>query len=169
MKKTPNNDRLIDEQLATFTDNILNGTAKGNEDLSTTNNELHALQKTVLRLKNTFPEDGPSDEAIQRMRQNVIQQWKKQQESKSSQNFLTKFLSTLQFPRQKWQSQRHRRRRALTFSAAAAAFLLLLISPFVNRVGSPQLAASGQSLTFSLLILLGGSIGFAVWFYMRRR
>lgn len=166
-KNRYNNDRLLNEELSVFTDKILQGSVEENENLSTKDPELRALQKTVLRLKNASPGDGPSDEAIQRMRQNVIKQWEKQ-EKKASKSFWTKLLSPQQSPEKNWQSQRSRRRLQLAVYITAAVFLLLINSPAMNKVTSGQPAASGQSMIYSAAIILGGFIVLVVWSYIRK-
>jgi len=168
MNKSKNKNRLIDDQLAAFTDNMLEGDAEENGNMSTSDPELRALQQTVRHLKNVLPDNGPSDEVIQRMRQNVIHQWK-QQENKSRSSFWMKLLSLWHAPRQKWQSQRNRRRWDLAIYGTTAVLILLVISPFIDRIGSPQPAASGQSPTFRLLVLLVGFVVLALFSFIRRR
>jgi hypothetical protein len=168
MDNSLENNRTLDEQLADFTDDLLNGTIGEEESLSPTDPELRVLQQTALRLKNAFPEDGPSEAAIQRMRQNVVRQWK-EQEMKTSKPSWVNFLSTRKPRGQKWQSQRARQRLSQVWYLATIAVLVVISLPLMKKVGSAQPAASGQNLGFSLFVVLGSFLIFAVWFYNRKR
>jgi hypothetical protein len=168
MNKPQNNNRTVEDQLADFTDQILEGTAEEGTGPFTPDPELRTLQQTALRLKNAVPKDGPSEAVIQRMRQNIVMQWN-QQENKASEPFWKRFLPARKPSGQKWQSQHSRRRKTLTIYLAAAVLLLFVSIPLMNKAGSVQPAASGQNLNASLFIALGGLILLALWFFRRKR
>jgi hypothetical protein len=169
MNKPQNNKNTIEDQLADFTDKILEENKEEELNLTSLDPELRSLQQTILRLKSALPEDSPSEAVIQRMRQNVIQRWQ-QQEKKASEPFWNRFLPARKSPVQKWQSQESRRRQSLAISLAAGFFLLLVSIPLVNNVTSAQPAASGQNLNVTLFIALGGGLFLLIlWFFHRKR
>jgi hypothetical protein len=167
MNKPQNDNRTIEDQLADFTDQILEENANQDKNPFVPDPELRALEQTALRLKNAFREDGPSEAVIERMRQNIVLQWK-QQESKTSEPFWKRFLSACQPFGQKWQSQRNRQRWNLAVFLATAAFLMLVSIPLLNKVSSIQPAASGQNLNVTIFIAFGGLILLALWFFRRK-
>jgi len=167
MNKPQNDNLTIDDQLADFTDQILEENVEQDKSPFTPDPELRALEQTALHLKNAFYEDGPSEAVIQRMRQNILLQWK-QQESKASEPSWKKFLSALKPPRQKWQSQRSRQRQSLAIYLATVAVLMLVSIPLLNKISSDQPAASGQNLNVSVVAAFGGLILLALWFFRRK-
>jgi hypothetical protein len=167
MNKPHNNNRTIEDQLANFTDQILERTAEEDKNSFTRDPELLALQQTALRMKNAFHEDGPSEAVIQRMRQNIILQWK-QQESKASEPFWKKYLSVRKPPGQKWQSQRSQQRWSTLKSVAIVAVLMLVSIPLLNKIDFDQPAASGQNLNTGVLAAAGALILLALWFFRRK-
>lgn len=158
---------MVDDQLANFTDAILENTTEDVE-ISSQDPELRALQQTVLRLKSALPKDSPSEIAIQRIRQNVVRQWK-QEEHKTREPFWKRFLSTSTPPGQKWQPQESRRRQSLVIYLATAVFLLLISIPLMDKAVSAQPAASGQNLIVSIFFVFGGLVLLAVWFFYHKR
>jgi hypothetical protein len=158
---------MIENELAEFTDQILDESSTLDKIPLTPDPKLRALEQTVLQLKNTFKEDGPSEAVIQRMRQNIVMQWK-QQESNVSLPFWKKLYSLFKPDRQKWQSQRNRQRWNVAISLATVAVLMLIGIPLLNKVSSSQPAASGQNLNVSVVAAFGGLILLAVWFLRRR-
>lgn len=167
MKKSKNDNHTIEDQLADFTDQILEENANQDKNPFTPDPELRALEQTTLRLKNAFHEAGPSEAVIQRMRQNILLQWK-QQESKASDSFWKKFLSVRKPPGQRWQSQRSRQRWSTLKSVAVVAVLILVSIPLLNKINFDQPAASGQNLNAGVLAAAGALILLAFWFFRRK-
>ena len=168
MNRLQNNDRIKDDQLAEFTDQLLDSNAGENRNPFSPDPELRALERTAQRLKDTFHEDGPSAAVIQRMRQNIALQ-AQAQEVKASASFWEKFLSVFKPSGQKWQSQRSRQRQSLTISLATLAVLILTSIPLLNKVSSSQPAASGQNLNVSIIsVAFGGLLLLALWFFRRK-
>lgn len=168
MNKPQNNNRTVEDQLADFTDQILEGTAEEGTGPFTPDPELRALQQTALRLKNAVPKDGPSEAVIQRMRQNIVMQWN-QQENRASEPFWKRFLPARKPQGQKWQSQHSRRRQNIRISLAAVVLLLLVSIPLLYKDTPVQPAASGQNLNAGLFIAFGGLILLALLFFRRKR
>lgn len=167
MNKSQKVNRTVDDQLADFTDQILEENLEHNKEPFTPDPELRALQQTALRLKNAFKEDGPSDATVKRMRQNIVTQWK-QQEIKANESTWRKFLSALKLPTQKWQTQRSRRQWNVAVSLVAIAALAVISIPFLNKISSSQPAASGQNLNFNVVAAFGVLILLVVWLFRRK-
>ncbi|MGD8406193.1 MAG: hypothetical protein PVJ21_21225 [Anaerolineales bacterium] len=161
----PKNKKSVDDQLADYTDDILNEkTGEVDENPNTLDPELRALEQTALRLKNAFRDDGPSEEVIQRMRKNITVQWQ-QQENSRRRPFWKKWLPS----GQKWQSQRSRQRLYLAISLMTLLVLLLVCIPFFGGIDFHQPATSGQHRNS---IILAASVGlgfFAIWLFRRKR
>ena len=168
MNKPQNDNRMIENKLTDFTDQILENRTIPDKNPFTPDPELRALEQTILQLKDALDEDGPSEAVIQRMRQNIVMQWK-QRESKVSHPFWKKLLSVFKPDRQNWLSQRNHQRWSMAISLATIAGLMLISIPLLNKVSSNQPAASGQNLTGSVVVAFGGLILLAVWFLRRRR
>jgi hypothetical protein len=169
MNENQNNKLEFEDQLANFTDLILSKkNDKKDESAFAQDPELRALEETVLRLKNTFSEDGPSEAVIRRMQKNINREWQ-QQKIKARKPFWEKWFPILQPTKQKWQSQRSRQ-RSIMFSYVAIVVGLLLISILLfNGAYSGQSAASGHNLNVNLLIASGGLILLVILLYRRKR
>jgi hypothetical protein len=164
MDKSKNNKNTVEDQLADFTDNILSGKI-GNTDETplTPDPELQALEKTSLRLKNAFYEDGLSEEAIQRMRNNIVAQWR-QKEKKERKPFWKTWMPS----GTKWQSQRSRQRLSMAISLSLLIALMLVSIPFLNGNSTDQPATSVQSFNIGLVVVFCGLILLAIWISRRK-
>jgi hypothetical protein len=169
MNESQNNKSTIDDQLANFTDLLLSEkTTKEEEMPFASDPELRALEETVLHLKNTFGENGPSEAVIRRMQKNINREWQ-QQKVMASKPFWEKWFAIFQPNKEKWQSQRSRQRASMILYAATV-FGLFLTSIFLyNGIYSNQPAASGQNLGAALLITFGGLVLFTIWYFHRKR
>lgn len=164
------NDKLeFEDQLANFTDHILSKKAgKKDESPFASDPDLRALEENVLRLKNAFSEDGPSEAVIHRMQKNIHREWQ-QQKVAASKPFWEKWFAIFQPSGEKWQTQRARQRQKLALSIAVT-FALFFIGIFLLRGTSlNQPAASGHNLNFGVLVILGGLILFAILFFRRKQ
>jgi hypothetical protein len=160
----PKNNKNFDDQLADYTDNILNEKASEmHENPTALDPELQALEKTALRLKNAFHDDGPSEEVIHRMRKNIAVKWQ-QQENKQPVPFWKKWMPV----KQQWRSQRSRQRLYLAFSLAALSAILLVCIPFFEGINSHQTATSGQYLNNIILAVSIGLVFLAIWLVRRK-
>lgn len=166
MNKPYKSNRAIEDQLANFTDSMLDNTEE-NTDRSSPDPELLALQQTVLHLKTALPGEGPSEAVIHRMRQQVVQQWK-QEENKISEPFWRRLLSVRRPSGQKWQPQSVRQRKTLLIYLAVV-ILVLVSLPFINKTGLAQPATSGQTLNVFVFIALGSLVLLALLFFRRKR
>lgn len=159
------NKKTIDDQLADYTDNILNEkTAEVDETPFAPDPKLHVLEQTALRLKNAFRDDGPSEEVIRRMHKNIIIQWQ-QQESQKSAPIWKNWLPI----GQKFQSQRSLQRFRMAVSLGTLLAILFTGVYFLHGTGTEQFAASGQNLNINIVFIVGGLVLLAVWINLRKR
>ena len=169
MNKTQKNKRILEDQLADFTDNILTEkTAEVDEKPFSPDSELRALEQTALRLKNAFHEDGPNEEVIQRMRKNITVQWEQHKQEKRE-SILNQWLDALKLPKPKWQSQQTRQIRAMLSYVMVMLGLFLLSILLFNGVYSGQPAASGHELNSNLLVASGVLLVLLVLWLNRRK
>jgi hypothetical protein len=169
MNEQQNNKLDIEDQLANFTDLILSKkTDTEDENPFAPDPELRALEETVLRLKNAFSEEGPSEAVIRRMQKNINKQWQ-QQKVTVSKSFWKKWLSILWPKEQKWRPRRSRQRVSMVVYAVPVLVLFLISIFLYNGFYSDQPAASGQNLAAGLLVAFGGLVLFAIWFFRRKR
>jgi hypothetical protein len=164
------NDKLeIEDQLANFTDLILNEkTDKKDENSFAPDPELRALEETVLRLKKSLSEEGPSEAVIRRMQKNINREWQ-QQKIAAGKPFWGKWFSALWPTRQKWHPLRSRRRLSMVVYAVPVLVLFFISIFLYNGVYSDQPAATGQNLGAGLLVAFGGLVLFAIWFFCHKR
>jgi len=168
MTKPRNSKTTIEDQLAEFTDRILDDRkVKQDEATFAPDPDLRSLEQTAQHLKNTFGNDGPDEIAIQRMRNNIIEGWKKEGNA-VSESFWQKLLKVIIPSEQKWQSQQSRQRLSIAVSLAVLVVLMLISIPFLDTTGSVQPAASGQNLNALVIIAFGGLILLALWFFRRK-
>lgn len=159
------NKRTIDDQLADYTDKILNEKAAELDDNPIDlDPKLRALEETALRLKNAFQDEGPSQEVIQRMRKNIHLRWQ-EQENRKRKPFWKKWKPD----GKRWQSQRSRQRLYLAISLTALSVLLLVSIPLFDGIDSHQTATSGQYLNNIILTVSIGLVFLAVWIVRRKR
>jgi len=164
MNESPDNKRDIDNQLANFTDHILNDkTARDDENPFTPDPELRALEQTVLRLKNTF-EDGPSESVISRMYQNINKQ-RQQIKSEEREPFWKKWMPS----GRKWRPQQSRQRLSMALYLTALIALMVISAPYMKGISLDQPATSGQNLSPGVLVISGGLILLAIWLIRRKR
>jgi len=160
----PKNNKVIDDQLADYTDNILNEkTTEVDESPFAPDSELRALEQTALRLKNAFRDDSPSKEVIQRMHKNIITQWQQQEDQKSAPFWEKWFPSG-----KKWQSQNARQNKAVLLYAATVLGVFLISFLFFSGGYSDQPATTGHNLGIGILVA-GLGIVAAAWFFHRQR
>ena len=170
MNEPQDDERLIENQLADFTDNILIDLEPAREDKASFSQdpELRALEQTALHLRNAFHEGSPSEAVIQRMRRNIAIRTQ-QQESKESEPFWKKWTLMLNPSKRKWQSQYSRQRLGMAISLAILIALILISAPLLKGVSPDQPATSGQILDPGLLIASGGLLLLLVFLLFRRK
>ena len=168
MTNPQRNEPSVEDQLAAFTDRILSDEQRKQEKATLVPDpELRALERTAQRLKAAFTAGEPDGAVIQRMRNEIIEKWRRRNrlDPKTFWAWLTHRLGR---SGQKWTSQQSRMRVSIAASLAALVVILLVAIPFLNTSSTGQPGASGQNPSTYVLIALGGLILLAVWLYRRR-
>lgn len=165
MNKSQNDNKTIEDQLAKFTDRILEKSTATNKEEIAQGPELRALEQAAQRLKNAFKDDGPSEAAIQRMRQNILSEWK-QQERMARKPIWRRFVP--KSSEQKWRSQRNRQRWSMATSVVVVAGAMLVTMILSNEGDFNQPAASGQNLNSGVLVVMGVLLLLVVWIFRRK-
>ena len=168
MTKPQNNEQWIVDQLADFTDSILSETTLDQDEATfASDSHLRALEQTAQSLKTAFAGSEPDEAAIQKMYNNIIVKWRKQ-EKVISESVWQKLTRTFNPPQQKWASQQSRRRFSIVASLATLVVLLLLTIPTLNISGTGLAGASGRNPSIFVLIAFVGLILVAMWLFRRR-
>lgn len=150
-------DRRLDDQLAAFTDQVLDRSAAGEPELVQEADELRKLQEVVLRLKRAGETGQPSPAFAARLRAVLSQEWlrsgAKSQPARSAQaGFLRRVLQQIE------QYFRHTQPRILALQFAAVMVVLLLVGLLITAPGSgaPLTGASGlDAAVWPVILFLG--------------
>lgn len=160
--RTPNaeENNEHDEQLAQFTDQLLDGEATDMATITTDNQELRDLQTTVVQMQSAFGREEPSEVMASRIRSTLIAEWQKANSS----------------PRRRWLTQRpfwntasgRRRTSRLAFTATvlATVVLALVLGMPENSDTLPGAALGNPIVT---IVFLGIVLGGVLWWAIRRR
>lgn len=167
MNKSKKDNLALEDQLANFTDQILEKTTEENTPTFDQDPELRALQQTAQRLKNALHDDGPGEAAIQRMHQNILLEWK-QRESQANKSIWRRLSALLKPREQSWQSQRNRQRWNTIMSLAGVAGVMLMSIFLLNKGDFEQPAASGQNLNSGVLAVTSVLILLVLWIFRRK-
>jgi hypothetical protein len=135
----------LDEWLATFTDQALDGRA---HDMSAVglDPELCALAETVLRLKNAFPKEEMSPVVVKRQYDRILVRWRNERQKRTPwEDFFR--LEWLSLPQ---------RRLATAAAWAVAAVILVVALPILFPNGPlPAFAGDDPLMAPQFWILLG--------------
>lgn len=168
MTKPRNRKSTVEDQLAEYTDRILNDQSiKQHEATFAPDPEMRDLEETALHLKTVFGNSDPDEVTIQRMHNNIIGEWQ-QAKNKHGEPFWQRWLEAFKPSGQKWQSQRERQRISIALSLAVLIVLMLIGIPLMSTPGPGQPGASGQNLNGIYLVVFGGLILLVLWLFRRK-
>ncbi|MEW5871925.1 MAG: hypothetical protein AB1894_21835 [Chloroflexota bacterium] len=115
----------LDDLLAEFTDRLMSMNASEDLPLDSQDQELKALQETVILLKRALADERPSPVMAERIRRSLSVEWKradrKYQKAPGLVDRAKDFLGSL------GQSVQHSRQRSFALSFAAVAVLVVLV------------------------------------------
>ncbi len=144
---------MQDERLADFTDRVLAGKADQSE--TDADEELLALEETILRVQKAFPPVHLSQAAVKQMQARFKSRLKKQE--KASEPFWKKWLASYS-----------NASLSMTFAAAALMLLLAVLvfpsTPTGNSLPGTAMRPSSGVLVFIVLLFL-----FAAVFWINRK
>lgn len=154
-------DQRLDNQLAEFTDRLLQG-AK-DVSLSTQDAELRALQNTVKMLKTAVVDDQPSQEVAGRIGASLQREWQKQHPVRKNDDALASFKQFLRRP-----GRVAPRTFALGFAAMfVLALVIFYLSPALSS--PPTGTAGGSSGLIPLAAIVVVVVVGLIWFWRSRR
>lgn len=155
-----------DEELATFTDSLLDGKTDVAHTTSP-DSTLQSLEATVLRINATLGDASPPTDMARRIRANLEKEW--QQSDMKQPSLISRLVSSLS-GNSGWQSRRQRR----TFTAGIAVAVLAAFALVFTFALSGGTSGSGLEGTaqgqFPLAILLPvvALLGGLLWWASRR-
>jgi anti-sigma-K factor RskA len=133
-------EKLLDDQLAEFTDQVL---SDGNEMFSQETDEMAELQKTVIRMKSAAQAAHADSEAKARIRSRVMMEWKKTQQAK--QTTAKRFNWNWNMPR-------------LAFASGLAILILIGVVTLLPPTTTPLTATADGSHPWSPFLVIAGII-----------
>jgi hypothetical protein len=142
MKPSPTQD----DQLADFTDRVLDGKTAA---LASSDAELRALEDTTLRMSRVFPPAGLDERKVRSMQADFKKRLRKADAASTS----------------FWSSPRTRQRFGLALAVIAVIAAVFLITPFLVSGGGDLTASAGTRTPgiLGLSIILVGILLFAFW------
>jgi hypothetical protein len=168
-------DRLLDEQLAEYTDQLLGASAPEQEPELSPDGELRALQETVRQVAHIVGADAPDAAMAERIRSNLKAYWQRTltppaRAPLARMSFWQRVRQVL-FPGSAgWRSSR-RGQQVLALRFALAAAVVLMAALFITpSIGTALTSAAGGSDGWIIAALvLGGATLVLGWFVRRRR
>jgi hypothetical protein len=153
----------LDDQLVEFTDRLLAGETTEEFPMDTPSTELSSYQEIVLRMKHVAGEVTPAPALREKIRARLVAEWQKA-------GFQQAASPKIQ-PRG-WVKSTRSGRRQFLYRLAFVMVVVLLASFFLfPHLDSGLSGASGgqSSWLYFIVIALVILLGFALWWYSRRR
>jgi hypothetical protein len=167
-EQKPLDENHLDDQLVKFTDRILETERSDGElDLST-QDELRALQETVILLKKGILESEPDQEMADRMRANLVSEWRASRQTEVRETLWERVRRMNPFQRSSWQSSSSARRNLAMSFAVAAVIIVIGFIIFSPPLPSGQPAAAFGAGKF-VILFVGVVAGlFLIWTIRRK-
>jgi sterol desaturase/sphingolipid hydroxylase (fatty acid hydroxylase superfamily) len=162
----PNDQRLLDDRLAEFTDRLMTA---GDEELSLAaqDRELRALQGTVLLLKRALVDQQPERAVAERIRARLVFEWnaahaQAHRDARQEQSWPGRMLRG-------WRRQMTSRPRAFALSYVAVSLLMLLVvlilAPSIEAVVTGTAGGSGWApFLMAFIVMMIFVVIWLVWF-----
>lgn len=155
-----NKDQHLDNEIAAFTDQLLNGETSASLAATSESQELRQLQETIILLKQAVDADQPQADFAKHLRQELAAQWRRQQNGQQR-GLLDKVrdgLRALENPR-----------TAGSAALVAALVLMMIVLVFTSPAVSEPLegTALGDSALLPIVLVIGafviGVIAWSIW------
>jgi hypothetical protein len=141
----------LDDQLADFTDRVMDG--KTALLASSSDDDLRGIEETVMRLNRAFPQEKLDERTIRRMQA----------------DFKTRVRKSNSTSRPIWQSRQFRQRFTLAFAAITILAAIFIITPFITAgTGNIQGTAGEHPGNIALLAILGCVFILILWLGRRK-
>ncbi|MBN2145779.1 MAG: hypothetical protein JW726_00265 [Anaerolineales bacterium] len=162
-------DPRLDEQLASFTDQLLNGTTQGEgwepED-ARLRLYLQKLQQTVVQVHSMIGTMEPDRELNSRIKKQLVSAWYEVKSPPQARSVWQRLRGIFLPEGQGWKSSRGARQAQVLRLAVAAVAILLLLAIFVPGIGSALEGTAlgrGGILPIGLLVILVIGVGLWLW------
>ncbi|MBN2547586.1 MAG: hypothetical protein JXB15_00390 [Anaerolineales bacterium] len=160
-------DKQLDDQLAEFTDRLLEKGQADRPGFSVDNQELRALEETVVCLKEELVHPLPGVAMAARIQARLVSEWRKAQRSRRP--FQDRGESWLDKLRNIWLGPGQRRLAlGLTTFLVVALVAAWLLIPNVGGNLTGTAGVEGELAPFIIILLLMGLI-ILIWLALRRR
>jgi hypothetical protein len=153
-KGLASDERNLNDQLADFTDRVMAGQAFQPSPPETPG-ILSDLQEVVLEIHRSVSHKAPHQELTGRLQRTLLNVWREElEQSASKQNLFSRITRIFSSPHTGWQSTSVRRRRLAGQIALATIIVLAILIPLAQSQGVLPGAATGETGTGIIIILL---------------
>jgi hypothetical protein len=168
-KGLASDERNLNDQLADFTDRVITGQAS-QPSTPETPGILSGLQEVVLEIHRSVSHEPPQQELTARIQRNLLNVWREGlEQSAPKQSPFSRITRIFSSPNAGWQSASRRRRRLAGRIALAAIVVLAILIPLVRSQGVLPGAATGETGTAIIIILLLAVGSLTAWFLRDRK
>jgi len=168
-KGLASDERNLDDQLADFTDRVIAGQAS-QPSAPETSGFLSGLQEVVLEIHRSVSHKPPHQELTSRIQRNLLNAWREElEQSASQQNLFSRITRIFSSPHTGWQSASVRRRRMAGRIALATIIVLAILIPLAQSQGVLPGAATGETGTAIVIILLLAVGSLTAWILWDRK
>lgn len=166
-EKSSSQPENLDDKLAEFADQVLNGQVSPLAGLDDEDEEMRTLAQTVMRLNEQFDSDQPGSEMAERIKARLITEWHR-----------TNPVVQTAAPKLRWwqkllqnRPSSYGQQQVFPFALAAIVVVVLvavLLSPLSMDGTLPGTAEMGESALIIALLLGAVLVGALFWFSRRR-
>lgn len=171
MTKDNHNDRMLSDQLADFSNEVMKSKDPGKMSIPSQDKELRQLQETVVLMHKAAENREPSKAESTRMKTKIMDVWDQEIKASSQYSDQPSWWEKILRPQKTWRSPA-KRQQVYTMRAAFAAVVILMVSAifFQGTSGNLSAAAVDQSGLLPWIILAVAGIGlFGWWVYLKKK
>jgi hypothetical protein len=166
-EKSSSQPKTLDDKLAEFADQVLNGQVSPLAGLDGEDEEMRTLAQTVMSLSEQFDSDQPDSEMAERIKARLLTEWHRTnpvvQTAAPNLRWWQKLLAS--------RPSSYGQQQALTFALAVIIVVILvavLLSPLSMDGTLPGTAEMGEGALIVALLLGAVLVGALFWFSRRR-
>jgi hypothetical protein len=174
MNQKPIDDHKLDDQLADFTDQLLNGEtpvdlSEGGSD----NQILSELLQTVAYLAAAFGEQEVDQEVASRIEKNLLLEWHQTGEKEDHSGFWPWLRGLIDQEKSLYRTNRNRK-AAYSLAFVSLTVIIMVVAVSILMPGSPGTdhlvgTASGYGLPLGTLIIFAAVVGLGYLFIRKRK
>jgi len=152
-------ERHNNDELARFTDRVMNGEVPPISDPAGEDGELAGLMQTVAGLERTFSASGPDTARARRIKANLMKEWEVSGPSTQRETLWKRLLPG-------WSAVT---RRQIAGYAVGVVALLVIAAAFFLPGGAPGAASAGGGVPVPTLLIVGGlAVLIGVFWWLNR-